>query len=145
MVELASFPEVATMDDITVLLVDDEADYREVLTKRLTKRKFHVLSAGSGEEALDILQAKAVDLVVLDVKMPGMGGAETLRLMKARVPQVEVIMLTGHANVEVTVQGMELGAFDYMIKPVDIDDLVFRLQDAYRKKCLGAQGSARAT
>jgi DNA-binding NtrC family response regulator len=76
---------------------------------------------------------------VLDVKMPGMDGIETLRELKKIRPLVEVIMLTGHANMEVAITGMELGAFDYLMKPMDIDELLYKLQDAYKKKSLQEQ------
>jgi len=83
-----------------------------------------------------VLQQAVVDVVVLDVKMPGMDGIETLREIKKRFPLVEVIMLTGHASLEVAIQGMELGAFDYLMKPTDIDELLYKVQDAFKKKVL---------
>jgi DNA-binding NtrC family response regulator len=116
------------------MLVDDEEDFRETLCKRLKKRKLDVISAASGREALDRLSERLVDVVVLDVKMPGMDGIETLKEIKRLAPSVEVIMLTAHADVRVAVQGMELGAFDYLMKPMDIDELLYKLQDAYKKK-----------
>jgi DNA-binding NtrC family response regulator len=81
-----------------------------------------------------MLSESPSDVVVLDVKMPDMDGIETLRRIKKIAPSVEVVMLTGHANVEVAMQGMELGAFDYLMKPIDIDDLLYKLQDAFKKK-----------
>ena len=117
-----------------VLLVDDETEFLETLVKRLTKRRLDVIGTTSGGEALSILAETPVDVVVLDVKMPGMDGIETLKEIKKLRPSVEVIMLTGHANVEVAIQGMELGAFDYLMKPMDIDELLYKLQDAYKKK-----------
>ncbi len=122
------------MSEFKVLLVDDETDFVVPLSKRLRKRNLEVYSATSGQEALDFLSQSVCDVVVLDVKMPGMDGIETLRRIKEVAPSVEVIMLTGHANVEVAIKGMELGAFDYLMKPVDIDDLLYKLQDAYKKK-----------
>ena len=122
------------MSEFKVLLVDDETDFVVPLSKRLRKRNLEVYSATSGQEALDFLSQSLCDVVVLDVKMPGMDGIETLRRIKEVAPLVEVIMLTGHANVEVAIKGMELGAFDYLMKPVDIDDLLYKLQDAYKKK-----------
>ncbi|NTU47413.1 MAG: response regulator [Syntrophobacteraceae bacterium] len=127
------------VDAFSVLLVDDEVEFLETLLKRLKKRKLDVSGVHSGEAALDFLKAKPVDVVVLDVKMPGMDGLETLRAMKKEVPLVEVIMLTGHANMEVAIEGMELGAFDYLMKPMDIDELLYKLQDAYKKKSLQEQ------
>ena len=127
------------MDAFKVLFVDDEMDFLETLMKRMKKRGVDVEGVGSGEEALKMLEDKQVDVVVLDVKMPGMDGIETLREIKKRYPLIEVIMLTGHANVEVAIQGMELGAFDYLMKPMAIDELSFKLKDAYKKKSLHEQ------
>ena len=124
------------MDAFSVLLVDDEVEFLETLVKRLAKRKLQVTGVTSAEEAIGILGEKPVDIVVLDVKMPGMDGLEALRQIKSTSPDVEVIMLTGHANVEAAIQGMELGAFDYLMKPMDIDELLYKLQDAYKKKTL---------
>ena len=124
------------MDAFSVLLVDDEVEFLETLVKRLAKRKLQVTGVTSAEEAIRILGDKPVDIVVLDVKMPGMDGLEALRQIKSTSPDVEVIMLTGHANMEAAIQGMELGAFDYLMKPMDIDELLYKLQDAYKKKSL---------
>jgi DNA-binding NtrC family response regulator len=124
------------MSQIKVLLVDDEPDFMEPLTNRLTLRKLEVYNAGSGHEALALLEGQAVDVVVLDVKMPGMSGLEVIRELKQRHPLVEVIMLTGHANLEASIQGMEAGAFDYLLKPAQIDELVYKIQDASQKKTL---------
>ncbi len=122
------------MSEFKVLLVDDETDFVEILLKRLRKRKLDVRAASSGQQALDMLAESPSDVVVLDVKMSDMDGIETLRRIKKISPGIEVIMLTGHADVEVAMQGMELGAFDYLMKPIDIDDLLYKLQDAFKKK-----------
>ena len=127
------------MEKINVLLVDDEADFVSTMAKRLAKRGVNPLKAESGETALNILREKSIDVVVLDVKMPGMDGVETLREIKRLNPLVEVIMLTGHASVEVAIQGMEMGAFDYLMKPTEIDELCYKLEDAFRKKSLHEQ------
>jgi len=124
------------VDAFKVLFVDDEIDFLETLLKRMKKREVSVSGVGSGEDALKFLDDKPADVVVLDVKMPGMDGIETLRKIKNRYPLIEVIMLTGHANVEVGIEGMELGAFDYLMKPVDIDELLYKVQDAYKKKAI---------
>ena len=124
------------MEALRVMLVDDESEFLETLVKRLKKRDLNVTSAGNGEEALRRLDENPADVVVLDVKMPGMDGIAVLREIKSRHPLVEVIMLTGHANVEVAIQGMELGAFDYLMKPMDIDELLYKIQDAYQKKTI---------
>lgn len=127
------------MDEFIVLLVDDESEFLETLVKRLKKRKLNATGVSSGEEALRVLSEMPVDVVVLDVKMPGMDGIQTLREIKRICPLVEVIMLTGHANMEVAVEGMELGAFDYLMKPMEIDELLYKLQDAYKKKLIHEQ------
>ena len=113
-----------------ILLVDDKADFLETLVRRLEKRNMNVTGVQSGKEALKLLDQHPVDVVVLDVKMPGMEGIQVLREIKRRQPTVEVIMLTGHANVEAAFQGMELGAFDYLIKPVNIEELLKKIRDA---------------
>jgi len=124
------------VEAFSVLLVDDEEEFLETLVKRLTKRKLDVTGVTSALDAIRVLKEKPVDIVVLDVKMPGMDGMEALRQIKSTSPDVEVIMLTGHANMEAAMQGMELGAFDYLMKPMDIDELLYKLQDAYKKKTL---------
>ena len=124
------------MEPFSVLLVDDEIDFLQTLIKRLKKRGLDVHDAASGEEALEMIACTPVDVVVLDVRMPGMDGIETLREIKKIDPLAEVIMLTGHASVEVAISGMALGAFDYLMKPMDIDELVYKLQDAYRQRAL---------
>jgi DNA-binding NtrC family response regulator len=125
-----------SLDEFNVLLVDDETEFLETLVKRLKKRKLNATGVTSGEQALEVLSTTPIDVVVLDVKMPGMDGIETLRAIKKISPLVEVIMLTGHANMEVAIAGMESGAFDYLMKPMDIDELLYKLQDAYKKKAL---------
>ena len=122
------------LEEVRVLLVDDEVEFVSTLTKRMKKRKLTASSVNSGEDALEFLGQHPADVVVLDVKMPGIDGMQTLREIKQQYPLIEVIMLTGHANVEVAIQGMEIGAFDYLMKPMAIDDLVYKIQDAYKKK-----------
>jgi len=124
------------MNAVRVLLVDDETEFLETLIKRIRKRNVDIMGVNSGEEALKALARSQVDVVVLDVRMPGMDGIETLRALKKAYPLVEVIMLTGHASVEAAVEGMELGAFDYLMKPMQIDDLLYKIQDAYKKKTI---------
>jgi DNA-binding NtrC family response regulator len=131
--------EVARVDEFSVLLVDDEKEFLETLIKRLQKRKLKVTGVGSGEDALKVIKETPPDVVVLDVRMEGMDGIQTLREIKKVSPLVEVIMLTGHANMEVAVEGMEVGAFDYLMKPMDIDELLYKLQDAYKRKTIQEQ------
>ena len=118
-----------------VLLVDDEVPFVETMTKRLTKRNLRVLMAFSGRESLEKLENnRNLEVVVLDVQMPGMDGIETLRAIKKAYPLVEVIMLTGHVTVESAIEGMKAGAFDYMIKPCDLEQLVLKVEQATKKK-----------
>ncbi len=123
-------------EPMTVLFVDDEPDFLQTLLKRMRKRSVNASGVGSGEEALVHLAQSPADVVVLDVRMPGMGGIETLRAIKKKTPLTEVVMLTGHASLEVAREGMENGAFDYLMKPVDIDDLLYKIQDAFHKKTI---------
>jgi DNA-binding NtrC family response regulator len=124
------------MEPIKVLLVDDEEDFQETLAKRLSRRQMAVTTAGSGDAALEILDTVDIDVVLLDVKMPGKDGIQVLKEIKKNTPLVEVIMLTGHASVEAAISGMALGAFDYLMKPMDIDEIVYKLQDAHKNKAL---------
>ncbi|MBM4328987.1 MAG: response regulator [Deltaproteobacteria bacterium] len=126
--------EVEQVEEFRVLLVDDEKDFVDTLLKRLEKRKLAVRAATSGRGAIAALRESPADVIVLDMKMPDMDGMETLKEIKKLDPGLEVIILTGHANVEVAVEGLELGAFDYLMKPVEIDELLYKLQDAYKRK-----------
>ena len=128
-----------TLNGIKLLLVDDEVEFMETLMRRMKKREMDVAGVSSGEEALAYLSHNPVDVVVLDVRMPGMDGVQTLREIKKQMPLIEVIMLTGHASLEVAIEGMEIGAFDYLMKPISIDDLLYKVQDAYKKKSLHEQ------
>jgi two-component system OmpR family response regulator len=121
------------MDKFRVLVVDDEDDFRNTLIKRLETRKVPVTGAAGGDEALALLKDQDFDVVVLDVKMPGKDGIETLQEMKKLKPQTQIILLTGHASVEAGIQGMRLGAFDYIIKPVPLDELLEKLQQAFER------------
>jgi DNA-binding NtrC family response regulator len=111
------------MDAFRALVVDDEEDFLETLEKRLHKRNIDTTGVPSGEEALEIMNKKLFDVVILDVKMPeSMDGIETLREMKKIQPLAEVILLTGHASVETSIEGMKLGAFDYLLKPIKLEE-----------------------
>jgi len=123
-----------------VLLVDDERDYINALSKRLCKRGMVVERATSGEEALKKLETFPADVVLLDVKMDGMDGLVALHKIKSKWPIMEVIMLTGHASVEVAIRGLELGAFDYLMKPVDFEELLYKLEDACVRKTYQEEG-----
>jgi len=123
------------MHYFNVLIVDDEVDFLETLTKRLNKRQVDASGAISGEEALELLKEKTFDVVILDIKMPGgMDGIEALTEIKKIQPLAEVILLTGHASVETSIEGMRLGAFDYLLKPIKLDDLLKKIAQAIEKK-----------
>lgn len=122
------------MNDIKVLLVDDEEAFVETLAERLEVRDFTVFTSFSGADAIGILEDKEVDVVVLDVLMPGQSGIDTLREIKSLNPLVEVIMLTGHATVETAIEGMKLGAFDYLMKPTETEDLTSKIKSAFARK-----------
>lgn len=119
---------------IKVLLVDDEEEFVEVLAERLETRDFTVLKAFSADQALAQIAQQEVDVVVLDVLMPGKDGIEALREIKEMHPILEVIMLTGNATVESAVNGLKLGAFDYLMKPTETKDLVEKIIKAYKRK-----------
>ena len=118
-----------------VLLVDDEVPFVETMTKRLTKRNLRVIMAFSGQEALEKLDKnRNLDVIILDVKMPGMDGIQTLSEIKKSHPLVEIIMLTGHATVESAIDGMKAGAYDYLMKPCDLEQLMLKVEQAVKKK-----------
>ena len=118
---------------IRLLLVDDEDDFRSTLSKRLEKRGAQISQASNGKECLAVMANCPVDVVVLDVKMPGMSGIEVLQHIKADHPQVEVIFLTGHAATRDGVEGIKSGAFDYLSKPVEFEHLLGKILQAYDK------------
>jgi DNA-binding NtrC family response regulator len=109
---------------LRVLLVDDEWEFLEPTAARLRRRGLTCVTAHSGEEALVALGGGPFDCAVVDVKMPGMNGLELLRRMRHEYPDLPVVLLTGHASVQLGVQGMDLGAFEYLLKPVEVDDLL---------------------
>jgi DNA-binding NtrC family response regulator len=131
------------VEECRVLLVDDEKDFLEVLIRRLKKRQVNVDGVSSGEEALQYLRVRPIDVVVLDVKMPGMDGITALQEIKKLDPLIEVIMLTGHASLEVALEGMRSGAFDYLMKPAEIDELLYKIEDAQRAKAIQEEKIAR--
>ncbi|MCD6293667.1 MAG: response regulator [Deltaproteobacteria bacterium] len=123
------------MPNPMVMLVDDEVPFVETMKKRLEKRALTVITAFSGEEALNILEShQNTDVVILDVKMPGMGGIKTLGEIRKSFPLMEVVMLTGHGTIESAIEGMKLGAFDYLMKPCEIEQLMAKIQEATQKK-----------
>jgi DNA-binding NtrC family response regulator len=125
----------ATMakSDLKIMLVDDEERYLETTRKLIEKKGYQAVTASSGSEALKKLAMESVNVVILDVKMPMMDGHEAFREIKKRHPLVEVIMLTGHATVESAIEGLKTGAFDYLMKPADVDMLIEKAEEAYEK------------
>jgi DNA-binding NtrC family response regulator len=123
------------MSIANVLLVDDQVDFVETFSERLELRNLYISKAFSGEEALKVLEkSHNIEIVILDVKMPGMDGIETLVEIKKNFPLVEVIMLSGHADVESAIDGMKQGAFDYLMKPCDMDQIIAKVTEAAAKK-----------
>lgn len=120
--------------NVRVLVVDDEVEFADVLQERLESRGFDVFKAYSGDEALQGLDETNPDVVILDVMLPGKNGLVTLNEIKQRRPLAGVIMLTGHANLETAVEGMKLGAYDFLIKPTEMRSLVEKIKRAHRRK-----------
>jgi DNA-binding NtrC family response regulator len=117
------------------LLVDDEAEFVETFSERLELRGLEISKAYNGAEALQVLETNQnIEVVILDVKMPDMDGIETLAVIKKKYPLVEVIMLSGHADVESAIDGMKQGAFDYLMKPCDMDQILAKVTEAAAKK-----------
>ena len=122
-----------TLEKINLLLVDDEEDFRRTIAKRLRRRGLSPEEAGNGEECLAMIDERPMDVVVLDVKMPGMSGIEILRRIKETHPVTEVLLLTGYATTHDGVEGIKAGAFDYLSKPVELEQLIGKIRQAYDK------------
>jgi DNA-binding NtrC family response regulator len=122
------------METMKLMLVDDEERFLATTQKLLLKKGLEVMTAASGPEALDLLRNHIIHVVILDVKMPGMDGIETLREIKHAHPLVEVIMLTGHATVESAIEGLKAGAMDYLIKPADMEEIISKAGEAFEKR-----------
>ena len=122
-----------------VLLVDDEEMFRIAVAKQLSVRGYTVHEAGTGEEGVAMAQKLSLDVVLLDMRLPGMNGTATLKEIKRVSPLTEIIMLTGHATVKAAMEAISMGAFDYMTKPMAIDDLIYKMEDAHKKKQLAKQ------
>jgi DNA-binding response OmpR family regulator len=118
------------MNPIKILLVDDEREFVTTLAERLELRNMNVSIAMDGETALGFVENDPPQVVVLDVMMPGLSGLEVLEKIKAIDPKIQVILLTGHGATKDGIRGMRLGAFDYLIKPIDIDELIKKLNEA---------------
>ena len=123
------------MHYFSILVVDDEKDFLETLVSRLRLRNIDAEGVTSGEEALKLIRGRPFDVVIMDIQMPGgMDGIEALKEIKRVQPLTEVILLTGHASVETSIEGMKVGAFDYLLKPVKLEELMAKIADAIEKK-----------
>ncbi len=127
-----------------VLLVDDEDIFREATARQLTVRGFIVQTAASGEEAIAQVNADPPEVVVLDQQMPGLHGSETFIAIKKIDPLIEVIMLTGNTSVDNAIELMQMGTFDYLMKPINIDELLYKIEDAYTRKKLNEKQQREA-
>ena len=125
-----------------ILLVDDEDIFREATARQLSVRGFQVLTAGSGPEALDLVKSDPPEVVVLDQMMPEMNGSEVFAEIKKLNPLIEIIMLTGNTSVDDAVELMQLGTFDYLMKPVNIEELLYKIEDAHARKQLNERRGA---
>jgi len=132
---MGKYPGGFAMPKTYVLLVDDEIDFIDAMAERLDIRGYHVIYSTTGQDALAQLENEPdIDVVVLDLKMPGMGGIEILEEIKKRHPLVQVIMLTGYSTVSSATETMKLGAFDYAVKPFDTDQLIVLINEAAARK-----------
>lgn len=117
-----------------VLLVDDEIEFASALAERLKLRNYDVKTANNALEALAVINNYLPDVILLDLKIPGMNGIETLKTIKKIDPTIEVIMLTGHGDIKSVEEGMRNGAFEYIMKPVDITELTSKIDKAWQKR-----------
>jgi DNA-binding NtrC family response regulator len=122
-----------------VLLVDDETDFLATLAERLETRGLRVSTAASGEDAVAKVDDQSFDLIVLDLAMPGIDGLETLKRIKAKQPDAEIIMLSGQGSIKTSIEAMKLGAEDFIEKPVNISELMEKISEAKNKRMLVLQ------
>ena len=122
------------MEKMKMMLVDDEERFLSTTQKLLSKKGYDVITALSGAEALEKLRSHAIHVVILDVKMPGMDGIATLKEIKWHFPMTEVIMLTGHATIESAIDGLKSGATDYLMKPIGVEDLILKAEEAFKRR-----------
>jgi DNA-binding response OmpR family regulator len=120
--------------NIKVLLIDDEVGFADILAKRLNKRNMDVTPVYTGTEAVQIIRKQDFDVAVLDLKMEDMDGIEVLKIFKKAYPEMAVIMLTGHGSEQAAKEGIEFGAFDYLTKPCELEDLLAKIREAYGKE-----------
>ena len=126
--------EGADTDHIKLLLVDDEVGFLDILAKRLRKRGMDVTPASTGTEAIQVIRKNDFDVAVLDLKMEDIDGIEVLKIFRKAYPEMQVIMLTGHGSAKAAREGIELGAFDYLTKPCELEDLLKKIHKAREAK-----------
>jgi len=129
--KMASSSKNSNSDRVRLLLIDDEKDFVNILSKRIKRRNIDVKKAFSGTEAIQALRGQEFDVAVLDLKMEDMDGIEVLKMLKILDPELAVIMLTGHGSAEAAGRGIELGAFDYLTKPCELEELLEKIMAAY--------------
>jgi len=129
-----SVKESVQTDPIRLLIVDDEVGFVNILAKRLRRRNMEVASAYTGTEAIQILRKQDFDVAVLDLKMEEMDGIEVLKIFKKMDPKMVVIMLTGHGSEQAAREGIEFGAFDYLTKPCELEELLAKIREAYQER-----------
>ncbi len=122
------------MPQTKILLVDDEVEFASALAERLQLRGYDVKTANNALEALALIHTHLPDVIILDLKIPGMDGIETLKTIKKIDSTIEVIMLTGHGDVQSVAEGMKSGVFEYIMKPVDIGELTVKIDNAMKKR-----------
>ena len=130
---MAQRPQKQATPQISLLLVDDEIGFVEVLSKRISRRGMAVTAASSGSEAIQTLRRQDFDAAVLDLKMEDMDGIEVLKIFKKMAPAMPVIMLTGHGSESSAREGIKFGAFDYLTKPYELEDLIRKIKEAIRQ------------
>ncbi len=131
------------MKKARVLIVDDEEAFANNIAKLISKRGYDIKAVDNGQSAIEALEEMDFDVIILDLKMPGLDGLATLKIIKGKKPGVEVIILTGHGSMDSGIDGIQLGAFDFIMKPVRFDDLYEKIRQAYQRKCVyeeNAQG-----
>ena len=130
---MAQTPQKQSTPQVSLLLVDDEVGFVEVLSKRITRRGMTVTAASSGAEAIQTLRRRDFDVAVLDLKMEDMDGIEVLKIFKKMAPAMPVIMLTGHGSESSARDGIQFGAYDYLTKPYELEDLIQKIKQAIRQ------------
>lgn len=125
--------------NLKVLIADDEVEFASTIVARLKLRNFTATMANSGKEALEVIEHETPDVLLLDLKMPDLDGLEVLASLKENYPHLAVIILTGHGSFEAGRKGMELGAYDYVMKPVDLNILIKKIEDAFQLRAANSQ------